>query len=438
MGTQKHLDIAIIGGGIAGLTLAIALHHRGVPFTLYEQAHAFGEIGAGVSFTPSAVQAMQCCHDGIFDAFEKVCTRNEWESKQTVWFDYHDGYNTPPGPSFPISNSLGQRGVHRAEFLDQLVKLIPQHVARFNKVLTSITTAASGKLVMAFGDGTTAEADAIIGCDGIKSRVRQELFPTCKPSYSHKYAYRGLIPMKQAIDAVGNENAQNACMYSRKYSNRAQMGPGGHVLTFPVKSGTVMNVVAFHTSEEPWQDSERNVRTATRADALRDFAGYGEDVTKILQLTDEKLNVWAIFDLHDNPVPLFYQGRVCISGDAAHATSPHHGAGAGFCIEDSAVLAALLSHEAINSPADLELAFAVFDECRRERGQWLVESSRFIGDCYEWRAEGVGNDFAKIENEINRRNSIIADVDVAVMCQQARDTLSRKCGSLVRGFSANI
>ncbi|CAG9986792.1 unnamed protein product [Clonostachys byssicola] len=429
MTPQKDIDIAIVGGGIAGLTLAIALHHRGVPFTLYEQAPAFGEIGAGVSFTPSAVQAMKCCHDGIYAAFEKVCTRNEWESKQKLWFDYHDGYNTPPGHSFPISNSLGQRGVHRAEFLDQLVNLIPQHVARFNKVLTSISDAANGKLVMEFLDGTTAEADAIIGCDGIKSRVRQELFPTSNPSYSHKYAYRGLIPMNKAIEAVGNENAQNACMY---------MGPGGHVLTFPVKSGTVMNVVAFHTSEEEWEDSERNVRTATRADALHDFAGYGEDVNKILQLMDDKLNVWAIFDLYDNPVPSFYQGRVCISGDAAHATSPHHGAGAGFCIEDSAILAALLSHESVNSPADIELAFAVFDECRRERGQWLVESSRFIGDCYEWRAEGVGSDFSKIENEINARNSIISDVDVVEMCQQAKGTLSRKCSSLTREISANM
>lgn len=104
------------------------------------------------------------------------------------------------------------------------------------------------------------------------------------------------------------------------------MRPGGHGLTSPVKSSTVMIVVAFHTSEEPWKGSERNVRRATRADALRDFTGHGQDVTKILQLIDEKLNVvgldhtlllntrqWAIFYLHDNPVPSFYQGKsVCL------------------------------------------------------------------------------------------------------------------------------
>lgn len=86
MAPQKDLDISIIGGGIKGRTLAIALHHRSVPFTLYEQAPAFSEIGASASFTPSAVEAMQCCHGGIHAAFEKVCTRNGWEPKQKLRF----------------------------------------------------------------------------------------------------------------------------------------------------------------------------------------------------------------------------------------------------------------------------------------------------------------------------------------------------------------
>ncbi len=69
------------------------------------------------------------------------------------------------------------------------------------------------------------------------------------------------------------------------------MGPGGHVLTFPVNRGQVMNVVAFHTSAEPWQDSRKNTRVGTRDEALRDFAGYGQDVRRILQLTQPSLNV---------------------------------------------------------------------------------------------------------------------------------------------------
>lgn len=127
-----------------------------------------------------------------------------------------------------------------------------------------------------------------------------------------------------------------------------------------------------------------------------------------------------------NPVPTFYKGRICIVGDAAHATSPHHGAGAGFCIEDSAVLAGLLADDRVISPDQLEAVFAVFDSERRERTQWLVHSSRRVGDCYEWRAEGIGRDFKKIEEEINTRNGIIANVDLQEMVRHAREELGKR------------
>jgi salicylate hydroxylase len=139
---------------------------------------------------------------------------------------------------------------------------------------------------------------------------------------------------------------------------------------------------------------------------------------------------WAIFDLGDHPVPTFYKGRICLSGDAAHATSPHHGAGAGFCIEDSAVLAELLADERVQTPRDLEIALAAFDASRRERSQWLVQSSRFIGDCYEWRADGVGDDFEKIQSEINTRNGIIANIDMKEMCEKAKDDLKTRLSRL--------
>ena len=125
-------------------------------------------------------------------------------------------------------------------------------------------------------------------------------------------------------------------------------------------------------------------------------------------------------------MPTFYRGRICITGDAAHATSPHHGAGAGFCIEDSATMAELLADERVTTQKDLEAVFATFDAERRERGHWLVQSSRWIGDCYEWRAAGVGRDFGKIEAEINERNGIIANIDMVKMCEHAREELSKK------------
>lgn len=215
MTSQKDFSVAIVGGGIAGLTLAIALHRRYVPVTVYERAPKFGEIGAGVSFTPNAVKAMECCHPGVRDAFEKVCTRNGWPSKQKVWFDYVDGVESTT--KFSIHSSLGQNGVHRAQFLDELVKLLPADRAVFGKSLEGIVDKPGEKVAMKFQDGTVAHADVVIGCDGIKSRVRQHVVgadhPSATPSYSYKYAYRAMVTMKQAIEAIGEEKAQNACMH---------------------------------------------------------------------------------------------------------------------------------------------------------------------------------------------------------------------------------
>lgn len=199
------------------------------------------------------------------------------------------------------------------------------------------------------------------------------------------------------------------------------------MLTFPVNQGQTLNIVAFHTTPAEWTDYPRLTRSGTRDEALRDFASFGPNVLNLLKLTDPELNIWAIYDLP--PLPTFFKGRVAVLGDAAHATSPHHGAGAGFCIEDSAVLASLLSDPRVrDSHSDLEAVLATFDATRRERTQWLVKSSRFTGDLYEWRAEGIGGDFKGIEAEINRRNAAIADVDVDALCLEARTVLGGRLG----------
>jgi salicylate hydroxylase len=432
--STKDFNLAIVGGGIAGLTLAIALHSRGIRVNIYEQAPKFGEIGAGVSFSPNAVQAMKICHDGIYQSFEKVCTRNQWPEKKKVWFDFLDAYGGEDEQlerstlKFVISNSLGQNGVHRATFLDELVKLVPEGIAHFGKRLKSLEQSgdAGSKCVMTFEDGSYAEADAVIGCDGIKSKTRQLMHgldhPCAQPTYTYKYAYRGVVPMAQAIKAVGEERALNSCMH---------LGPNGHVLTFPVNHGDTLNIVAFRTTDKPWQNSDKLTAPAHREDALKDFAGYSNDVISLLKLTSENLDTWAIFDLGKNPPPSYTEGRVAIMGDAAHATSPHHGAGAGLCIEDSAVMAELLADDTVKSSKDVEVVFSTFQEVRKERGQNLVQSSSRIGNVYEWRAEGVGSDFDKMEEEINRRNDVIGgeDVDVSEMCKQARARLREKLNS---------
>ncbi|KAF8146458.1 hypothetical protein K438DRAFT_1628078 [Mycena galopus ATCC 62051] len=425
MAAPKDFTIAIVGGGIAGLTLGIALHERGVPVHIYEQTHHFGEIGAGVSFSSNAIDAMHVCHGGVQAAFERVATRNAWPSKSKVYFDYYDGMKSGASPEgsqklFAVMSPVGQNGLHRADFLDELVKLFPADKAHFGKRLHEVTEGANGKLVLKFADGTSAEADAVVGCDGIHSRVRHMILgsdhPSVEPIYTRKYAYRGAVPIEDAVKALGEEKAKNATFY---------LGKEGHVLTFSMKGGAQMNIVAFHDDPEPWTDTVHLTRWSTRDAALKDFKDFGPDVQKILALTTAELNVWAIFDM-GNPLPTFTKGRMVVTGDAAHATSPHHGSGAGFAIEDSAVLAEILADERVKTPKDIEAAFATFNDVRLERDHWLVKSSRFVGDCVEGMNPDIGMDWEKFHQEMVRRYDVVMGINISEQAKLAKENLHKR------------
>lgn len=316
----KPFEIAIIGGGIAGLMLAIALHRRHIRCTIYEQAAEFGEIGAGVSISRNAVAAMELIDRSVLGAFNIVATRNKWDSKKGVWFDFMDAMSQAPAselqPLFSmVDPGVGQNAVHRARFLDELTRLLPRDMAQFDKKLNHILDdrIGSGKMLMKFKDGSVAEADAIIGCDGIKSRTRVivvgEDHPAAKPVYTHKYAYRGLVPMNQAIRVLGEERAVNSSLWvSADPTGRAtgggearrswraclivisQLGQNRHVLTFPVDRGSTMNVVAFATNDrEDWPSSSKVTLPTTKAEALDDFREFGQNVKNIIQLIPDRL-----------------------------------------------------------------------------------------------------------------------------------------------------
>jgi salicylate hydroxylase len=228
--------------------------------------------------------------------------------------------------------------------------------------------------------------------------------------------------MEKAIDSIGQDLATTRTLY---------VGQDGHIITFPVAHGKLMNVVAFHHDTQDWE-SEQLVLPTTREEARRDFANWGHNVKAIIELLQDGLTKWGIFDLGDNPLSYYNKRRVCVAGDAAHGTGPHHGAGAGFCIEDSAVLAELLQVAWINLEGEktkmsklkvLESVLEVFDSARRERTQWLVGSSRISADLYEWMDEGCGKDPVKIKEEVLWRNHKIWNVSIEDMTRVANKQL---------------
>jgi salicylate hydroxylase len=297
MAPEKPFHVAVCGGGIGGLCLVIGLLRQKVSCTIYEAAPAFAEIGAGVSFGPNAVRAMELIHPLIAKGFENCVTLNGWPEKKETWFDFRVGKSeSRDGQEALIdahvanvkSGKLGQTSVHRAHYLDELVKLVPDGVAKFGKRLKDITEDGE-KLALLFEDGTREEADAVIGCDGIKSRTRHILLganhPAANAVFSGKYAYRGLIPMDKAVRALGDELARNSQIY---------MGHHGHVLTFPIDQGKIMNVVAFRTKlDGKWEDPMW-VRPSTTEDMFADFVGWGDKVQSILGVS----HISAIINYH--------------------------------------------------------------------------------------------------------------------------------------------
>ncbi|TDZ13462.1 FAD-dependent monooxygenase sorC [Colletotrichum spinosum] len=399
MPSRKNFEVAIVGGGISGITLAIALLRRNVPCVIYEKAHAFGAIGAGLGITPNATRAMSACHPDVFAAFEKVAS-------PALRWDFVDG--TDPEADDKTLFSLGTdrysvRGCHRAHFLEELMRLLPEGTTRFNKQLDRVEE-TPGRLRMVFADGSTAEADAVVGCDGIKSHMRGLVVgrehAAAKSRYTHKFCYRGLVPMDEAF------------------------GERAHLVSYPVAHGAICNVVLHCQGDGDWPSDTQLVLPARREDQLADARGL---TPRLQQLVERMKTVdrWALFDLFEHPVPFFAKGRLCLIGDAAHASTPHMGAGAGMCIEDAAVLAALLGHDGVQDGDDVAVAFATFDANRRERGHFLVRGSRRMGELYEFRTE-IGKDFEKMSEEIVQRKDILWDFDVQRGVEDAVTDLERR------------
>ena len=223
--------------------------------------------------------------------------------------------------------------------------------------------------------------------------------------------------MSRAKPVLGIEKTETRHMY---------LGQNGHVLTFPVAGGNILNVVAFTTDHSDWPYPDKFTAPVTKADAVKAFADFNNTVRAIIDLLPDHLDKWAVFDTYPHPAHTFAKGKVCIAGDAAHAAAPYHGAGAGFAIEDAAVLAQLLDiagsnikEAGLDRSRVIHAAMETYNAVRVERAQWLVRSSRFVGEMYEWQNETIGNDAKKCAEEIEWRSKKIWDYNIEGMMSQA-------------------
>ncbi|KAK9311550.1 hypothetical protein V1524DRAFT_450245 [Lipomyces starkeyi] len=376
----KPFNVAIVGGGIGGLCLAVGLCEEGVTVDIYESARAFAEIGARVAFGSNAANAMSLISPKVRGAYDRCATYNASPEKKNTWFDFR----------------LGQGGelICEVKSPEGQSYLIPREIAHFGKRLVEYDDQDENGVLLKFDDGTTAKH--YLGKDN----------PAAYPTFSGKYAYRGLIPMDKASKSLGDALARNSQVY---------VGHGGHVLTFPVEQGKTMNVVAFQTKTDgDWKDNAW-VKPVEKQVMLTDFDQWGSSVKSIISLV-HKPEVWALFDHHH--AETFTRGHVCLLGDAAHATTPHQGSGAGMAVEVALILSNLLGM--VDHSRDLKLVLQIYDQIRRPRTQKVVTTSRQAGLLYDMELPEVGDDLAKIADQLSTRMEWIWNEDLDAHVKAAK------------------
>lgn len=414
-GPTKQFSVAIIGGGIGGLTLAIGLLRRNVSVKIYEAAAQFGDIGLGLSIGPAAHRAMPLIDPKIYDFYNALVTTHAdspgYERFRQTWFEVVWASGSKAGEILMDLKALpsGQTTVRRADFLDALVSLVPKENAEFGKRLKNLEEKPDG-VHLNFEDGTTAVADVVVGCDGIKSKVKESILPDeieqTKPRYSGMYGYRAVLDMETMASVVGEQRARISTQY---------IGHGAYGISYPIMRAKKVNVGLYKLSET-W-DCDTWVRPANREEMQKDMAHMGEYVNALIPHMPDP-SQWAIFE--QAPISTFTKSRVAILGDAAHASTPHQGAGAGQAIEDAHVLAELLSDQRVITPEHAAAAFQAYDEVRRPRSQRVVTTSKENAELLCLCHEGVGDDEQKLKEMWDERYRWLWDIDIQEQAEKAR------------------
>lgn len=277
---REPFKVAVVGGGLGGLTLAVGLLRRGIPVDVYEANAEFRETGLGLSIGPAAHRALPLIDEKLGDLYDAMVTTHETSTgnpeDRTIWFRATTGYGENSGNVFHVQRALpsGLTSVRRSDFLGALVDLIPKECTHLNKKFVDLKQHDEG-VTMYFEDGTTAEADYVIGCDGIKSKVKTTVFPDepTKATYSGMYGYRALIPMEVMEEKIG-EAAHYATWH---------VAPGKYVIHYPIARAKELNV-GLYTLHDKWE-GDSWVREGSREDMVHDFGDMTGIVPEILKVS---------------------------------------------------------------------------------------------------------------------------------------------------------
>jgi salicylate hydroxylase len=342
----RRASVAIIGGGIGGLTAAVLLLRAGFDVQVYEQASALGEVGAGINIGPNASRILHRL--GIAEVLESAGVKPV-TFDQRRWDNGRFLLRSPLGEAVETAFGAPYYTVHRADLHRALANAVPADHVHLAHRFTHLVD--HGNRVEAhFENGTSISSDALIGADGIHSVVRQTLFGAQKPRFTGCVAYRSLVP------------SDRLARLSLELTTQIWMGPGRHFVHYFVSAARLVNFVAI-IEEDTWLQ-ESWVDRGDVADVLAAFAGWHNQVCSIIAAADE-IYKWALFDR--TPLSRWSVGRVTLLGDSCHPMLPFMGQGAAQAIEDAAALKGCL----LKFPTDILSALRLYEQLRLSRASRL-------------------------------------------------------------------
>ncbi|KAI1477969.1 FAD/NAD(P)-binding domain-containing protein [Daldinia eschscholtzii] len=401
--TKGQIQIAIVGGGIAGLALAAGLVRKPhIDVHVYESVPAYQDVGAGLALHLNAIKAMALIGPEVRQAyFDKALTMGDEDQEMAT--EVILGQGSHKGQLVAeLGRAKGRKTVSRADLLDGFLALIPKDKITFGKRLVDIQERAFGKpnVRLTFQDGTEVEADCLLGADGVHSVTRSHLLGADHPAASPKNhdgwrIYRTMVSTAEAKKQINPKWTTSVPIL---------LGPRGHINCIPLNKNTRLSAgVAVRGAV-----SSANDGCAPSLDPAL-YADYSEEAQQIVRMIAQDTSAsWTAAD-HDH-APYYARGPIAMLGDAAHAAMPFAGNGAAQALEDAAVLDSLLGH--VRRPAQIERALLAFDRVRRPRSQAVVDLARKFGRVYAYAEDGMHEDPARMMEFFGEAAAFTNEFDV--------------------------
>ncbi len=345
--------ILVAGAGIGGLVAGLALHQRGYEVDLYEQTADLREVGAGVQVAPNGSRVL--CALGLQSAMAAIASIPA--GKEVRLFS--------TGQAWKLQDlgteSLQRWGapywmVHRGDFHQVLLSAFRERAPGRLHVgarCTGFTQDEAG-VTLHLGNGEQVQGDALIGADGVHSKIRETLFDAARATFTGFIAWRGVVPTERLPERVRRAYGTN------------WIGPHGHVVTYPLRRGELLNFVAA-IERDGWE-TESWSEAGSIEECRADFARWHPDVQELVGLIDVPYK-WAL--LGRDALEHWSVGRVTLLGDSCHPTLPFLAQGANMAIEDGMVLArALDAHD-----GDIPAALHAYEVARLDRTTRIVRGA---------------------------------------------------------------